>query len=227
VATLRIETIAGGVLEFEDPAQLIRLFVKSDESIGYDRWAEHSPPDRVVEQDIYVLNRFMRARTGHSHWEAVLADPAPGWLHAISPRWDVVSTSERSWKNNQVSERLEAAFAALCGPYRGLSIVSKVLHLKRPRLVPLLDALVVEQLGLPISTSATGPAKARAAAQLIDHLAEQARANRVALIELQDELARDGINRSVVRLMDILIWAAHPAAGLRAPLERRIALIGG
>jgi hypothetical protein len=77
----------------------------------------------------------------------VLAEPAPAWLDAISRGWDVVTTSERSWRNNQISERLEVPFAALCGPYRGLSIVSKVLHLKRPRLVPLLDALVIEQLG--------------------------------------------------------------------------------
>ena len=45
------------------------------------------------------------------------------------------------------TRKVEAAFAAMCGPYRGLSVVSKMLHLKRPRLIPLLDALVVEQLG--------------------------------------------------------------------------------
>jgi hypothetical protein len=225
VAPIRIETLSRGILEFEDPASLIRLFVASDESIGYDNWVEKSPPDRVVQEDISAVNRFMRARSGHRHWEAVIRDNAPTWLAAINPEWDAVSTSEHEWHQLQIGPRLEEAFAAMCGPYRGLSIVSKVLHLKRPRLVPLLDALVIEQLGQPVSATSTGPVKARAAAQIITHLAGQARANRTAVTELQDELHADGIYRSAIRLMDILIWAAHPAAGLRAPLERRIRLI--
>ena len=224
---IRILTLSGGALEFDDPASLIRLFVASDESIGYDQWAEVSPPDRVVPEDISALNRFMRARTSYSRWESVIADPAPAWLNAISPEWDVASLSEHQWQHEQVGLRLDEAFAAICGPYRGLSIASKVLHLKRPRLVPLLDALVVEQLGQPVSANASGSEKAHAAAQIITHIAAQARANASALTELQTQLEAEGIRRSVIRLIDILIWAAHPAAGIRAPLERRIRLLPG
>jgi hypothetical protein len=225
VAAIRIETLSGGVLVYEDAAALIRLFVRSDESIGYDRWIEHSPPDRVVPEDISVLNRFMRARTSLRHWDDACSDPHPTWLAAIDPAWDAAAVSESDWATLQITDRLETAFLALCGPYRGLSIASKVLHLKRPNLIPLLDALVVEQLGMPISSQATSRVKARAAAKIITHIAAQARANAPELGVLQDELQDAGIHRSAIRLLDILIWAAHPAAGLRAPLERRLRLL--
>ena len=146
-------------------------------------------------------------------------------LKALSPEWDAAATGEEEWAAQDVSARLEAAFAVLCGPYRGISVASKLLHLKRPRLIPLLDALVLEQLGVPVPGGNDDGVRAAAAAELTTHLAAQARANRDALAELRSELADEEPDLTAIRLIDILLWASHPAAGLRLPVERRVRLL--
>jgi hypothetical protein len=64
--------------------------------------------------------------------------------------------------------------------------------------------------------------KAEYAARVIAHLAAQARANRAALVDLQGELRKEGIELSAIRLIDILLWSSHPAASPGAPIERHI-----
>jgi hypothetical protein len=225
MAPIRLEMLSGSVLVFDDPAPLIRLFVGPDGTDGYDDWARRSPRDHLVAEDVTVLNTYARARSGHVHWQALLADRAPAWLADIDPRWDAATTSESTWKRAGIEQKVGVAFEAMCGPHRGLSVVSKMLHLKRPRLIPLLDALVVEQLGLGVASRATPNVKAGYAARVIAHLAAQARANHVALADIQRELQAEGIALSAIRLIDILVWSSHPAASLRAPIERHIRVV--
>jgi len=225
MAPIRLEMLSGSVLTFDDPAPLIRLFVGPDGIDGYDDWARRSPPDHLVAEDVTVLNTYARARSGHVHWQALLDDQAPAWLANIDPGWDAAMTGESAWERAGIERRVEAAFEAMCGPHRGLSVVSKMLHLKRPRLIPLLDALVVEQLGLGVPSQATPEVKAGYAARVIAHLAAQARSNRAALVGLRRELGAEGIELSAIRLIDILVWSSHPAASLRAPIERHIRVL--
>jgi hypothetical protein len=222
MAPIRLEMLSGSVLVFDDPAPLIRLFVGPDGIDGYDDWARRSPRDHLVAEDVTVLNTYARARSGHVHWQALLADRAPAWLAGIDPRWDAATTSESTWRRAGIERKVEAAFEAMCGPHLGLSVVSKMLYLKRPRLIPLLDALVVEQLGLGVPSTATPDVKAGYAARVIAHLATQARANLGALAGIQRDLEAEGIELSAIRLIDILVWSSHPGASLRAPIERHI-----
>lgn len=214
--------LSGAVLVFDDPAPLIRLFVGPGGVDGYDDWATRTPPNRLVDEDVTVLNTYARARSGHVRWQALLKQRAPAWLAAIDAGWDAAMTDESEWERAGIARKVEAAFAAMCGPYRGLSVASKMLHLKRPRLIPLLDALVVEQLGPGVPSAAPPDVKAEYAARVIAHLAAQARANRAALVGLQRELGKEGIEFSAIRLIDILLWSSHPAASLGAPIERHI-----
>jgi hypothetical protein len=222
MAPIRLEMLSGSVLVFGDPAPLVRLFVGPDGTDGYDDWARRSPPDHLVAEDVTVLNTYARARSGHAHWRTLLDDRAPAWLADIDPRWDAAMTPESAWKRAAIERKVEAAFEAMCGPHRGVSVVSKMLHLKRPRLIPLLDALVVEQLGLGVPPRATPEVKAGYAARIIAHLAAQARANRAALVGIQRELRAEGVELSAIRIIDILVWSSHPAASLRAPIEHHI-----
>lgn len=222
MAPIRLDMLSGSVLVFDDPAPLVRLFVGPDGLDGYDDWAGRSPRDRLVAEDVTVLNTFARARSGRVHWQELIDDRAPAWLAAIKPEWDAAMTDEPEWERAGIGGKVEAAFEAMCGPYRGLSVASKMLHLKRPRLIPLLDALVVEQLGLGVPSQAAPEVKAGYAARVIAHLAAQARSNRAALVALQHGLAQDGIELSAIRLIDILVWSSHPAASLRVPVEHHI-----
>ena len=192
MSSIRLEMLSGSVLVFDDPAPLIRLFVGPDGIDGYDGWARKTPPNRLVAEDVTVLNTYARARSGHVRWQALLEDRAPAWLAAIDPGWDSATTDESEWERAGIGSKVEAAFAAMCGPYRGLSVVSKMLHLKRPRLIPLLDALVVEQLGPSVPSGATPEVKAEYAARVIAHLAAQARANRAPWSTSKASWARRG-----------------------------------
>lgn len=91
-----------------------------------------------------------------------------------------------------------------------------MLHLKRPSLVPVLDSLVVEQLGAAMpSTPARGVA-------LIGHVRDVAKQNRDTLDRIIDYLGSQGVDRSVVRVLDALLWGRHEASWV-APLGPFIA----
>ncbi|MGH3074910.1 MAG: DUF6308 family protein [Gaiellales bacterium] len=227
MSPIRLEMLSGSVLVFDDPAPLIRLFVGPDGVDGYDGWARKTPPNRLVAEDVTVLNTYARARSGHVRWQELISDRGPAWLAAIDPGWDAAMTDESEWERAEIRSKVEAAFTAMCGPYRGLSVASKMLHLKRPRLIPLLDALVVEHLGPSVPSAAPPGVKAEYAARVIAHLATQARSNRAALAGLQRELGKEGIELSAIRLIDILLWSSHPAASLGAPIERHIRVSAG
>ena len=98
----------------------------------------------------------------------------------------------------------------MVGDHRRLSVATKLLHLKRPELVPILDSLVVDQLG----------GRGKDGASLIEHVRREGRQNLGALQRIQRELATlvgaDGlpIDRTLVRILDVLVWATHPAAAL-------------
>ena len=45
-----------------------------------------------------------------------------------------------------------------------------------------------------------------------DWFRQQAEANRDALLEVQEELHTRGIERSLTRILDALLWSVHPAS---------------
>jgi Family of unknown function (DUF6308) len=100
--------------------------------------------------------------------------------------------------------RLFDAFAGIRGI--GFSKMTKALHPKRPALIPMLDSVVQAYLADDAAPAASLSFGERAAALVrsykcdLDH-------NRVALAELQRELATRGYRLTDVRLLDVLIWS--------------------
>ena len=58
------------------------------------------------------------------------------------PRLDLIETGQARWAAVGGDELVRAALAATLGHGRGASVATKLLHLKRPRLYPILDAYV-------------------------------------------------------------------------------------
>ena len=83
-----------------------------------------------------------------------------------------------------------------------------MLHLKRPRLFPVMDSLVVQQLGVG-STPVI---------EALDHLRIVGRANVAALNLIAANLHDVGFARSRVRILDSLLWMSHPATSLARSL---------
>jgi hypothetical protein len=109
----------------------------------------------------------------------------------------------------EVDNSLRAALMAISDVAREgrLSLLSKVFHFKRPRLVPMLDRAVVDWYrpltGLRGESSWTA---------LIDHLRSDLRlpTNTHGLLDIQEDLARHLEEPpSALRIADIALWMAH------------------
>ncbi|MDQ3689223.1 MAG: DUF6308 family protein [Chloroflexota bacterium] len=181
---------------------------------GFDDKAESSAPTRIESKDVDAINGTMRARSPQKAWAAVKDKELP-WLAAVSPSWDLAVVEDVEWRD-RVAPALEAALDALIQKGRGVSVSTKMLHLKRPKLVPVLDSLVVEQLGAAMPST---PAKGVA---MIGHVRNVAKQNREILDRIIDYLGAQGVDRSVVRVLDALLWGSHEASWV-APLAPVIA----
>jgi hypothetical protein len=195
--------------------ELARVFFTRDaSSIGagaYDLLAGKGNPHTIDTTDIEAINRTMRARSKHELWSAITGVELP-WLTAATTGLDLILTSDDEWRAADGDAIVAAALSAACGPGRGVSVATKMLHLKRPRLFPVLDELVVQLVGGAIPED---PAKRAAAAiPVVLHLRDQGRANAEQLSTIQKALADEGIDRTLVRVLDAILWFAHPASGI-------------
>jgi Family of unknown function (DUF6308) len=157
---------------------------------------------------VRAINQTMRARSPHTAWEALTsAGPLP-WLAALDPSWDLVELPDRDWERFGCTALLKAAFAVAIAPHRQLAVATKMLHLKRPSLIPILDNLVVEQIG----------GVGRPPIDLLLHLRAEAQINHFALQQVQRNLQVAHITRTLARILDAPLWSSHPAAGIAMAL---------
>ncbi len=171
---------------------------------GYDDLAGRGEPDRVTDADIVAINTTMRARSAHSAWADLTEHHGPlPWLVDLDPTWDLIALDEETWTRT-AQAAMAAAIAATVARGRGLSVATKVLHVKRPGLFPVLDSLVLQQLG---ATESVAPVA------IVKHLRVEGRRNLDALRAIQAAL-RPAHERSLVRILDALLWSSHPAAGI-------------
>ena len=97
------------------------------------------------------------------------------------------------------------AFADIRGV--GLSKATKVLHPKRPALIPMLDSVVQRYLAED-DPSTRSPFGGRAL-ELVRSYKRDLDRNRAALRAVRRELVRRGYDLTEVRILDLLIWSAQ------------------
>jgi Family of unknown function (DUF6308) len=180
-----------------------RLDPSSTRPDGLDLQLGTTPANEISEADVHTINRTFVARSPLSAWKNLFTAGRLPWLAALDPAWDLIALDEGEWHELDCRDRLVEAFEKIRGPYRGQAVATKMLHLKRWRLVPVCDSLVAHQIGASSSTSTI---------ELVDHIRAQGRANLQALSSIQSYLAGRGIDRSLVRILDALLWTSHPAS---------------
>jgi hypothetical protein len=192
-----------------DPyARALKFFSEDASSVGplaYDPYIAGggSPPNRIVLEDVVAINRTMRARSSHSRWEPVIERGELPELAAVDPKWDGFMTSDDEWERSEILLRITSLIDAILGRGVGVSVATKVLHIKRPALIPICDSYVLQLMGIPGITGAS-------AAALIQHLRDSREELLPVLNEIQARLRAVGIDRTLVRIMDVLIWGSHP-----------------
>jgi hypothetical protein len=144
----------------------------------------------------------MSARSPHADWAGLTSRKVLPELAAVSPSWNVFLSSQNLWSAEFVPERLLALFASVLRKGVGISRATKVLHMKRPHLIPVCDSYVLRSMGI------TGEDGAASVA-LIEHLRDQRKELMPLLQDLQSRLRNAGHERTLVRIMDALIWGSH------------------
>jgi hypothetical protein len=170
-------------------------------------------PNRIDLEDIVAMNATMRSRSKHSLWDPVLASDQR-WLSAIPPALDSVEASDDEWAAADGDALLTAAIGACIRPGIGLAGATKMLHLKRPRFIPILDQLVTEMMGVSPPSGPRIDRRVAVAGQLATAIRREARRNVEVLQRVQAELARAEISRPLIRIFDAILWFSHPAAGV-------------
>jgi hypothetical protein len=201
-------------LVVDDPWELVRRFFSVDRSsiasTSYDGYiaAGKSPANRIVAEDIVAINTTMSARAPHADWAGLTAQKRLPALAAVDPSWDLFLTSQKIWSSERVPERLTALFAAVLRKGVGISRATKVLHMKRPHLIPVCDSYVLRLMGIPGEDGTSS-------VTLIEHLRSQRGELLPLLQDLQMRLQKAGHERTLVRIMDALIWGSHPDTWLQ------------
>ena len=150
--------------------------------------------DRIIDGDITAINTTMAARTSHAAWDAVIAADDWSWLEALDAAWDLFEMSDEEWRQEAVPDKLHTALAEVQRPGLQIAVITKVLHIKRPRLIPVLDSLVIGQVGGRASNN-VGTWVA-----LMEHIREVGMANRDGLRSIRAHLVGVGLpERSLVR----------------------------
>jgi len=117
------------------------------------------------------------------------------------------------WPNQQSTwQAIQDAYLACRGPQVGPTRITKVLHKKRPRLIPLIDRMVV--IGRYYKSYPGRPrGEVRGMIGVTRTIRRDMMRNANALLKLQMEVKERGINLTQVRLFDMLLWEGYPAPG--------------
>lgn len=113
---------------------------------------------------------------------------------------------DEAWAKAQCETRILAGLTAVMAPYRTTSISTKLLHLKRPRLIPICDSYVCAMVGRRAGNAAD-------TVKLIMTVREIGRVNIDALVEISTRLTSIGIDRTLVRILDALLWSGFRERG--------------
>jgi Family of unknown function (DUF6308) len=182
---------------------------------GIDEAAGLPPRDTITEKDLHDINRTFVARSPREKWDKIIGAGELEWLRALDPGWDLIAMAETAWAAAGADDALHEALEAIDRPYLRRAVATKVLHLKRPRLVPVLDSFVVRQLGSRARDDPDG------SMEVIRHLRAAGRENLAGLTDIQSFLSERGLTRTLVRILDALLWSRDPASGF-ASLPRLV-----
>lgn len=221
--TLTLQRADGTRFRIENPHDIALRFFREDPSSaydvtrnGYDAWIQHNRDNvpwrnAIVPRDIQVINGSnMHMRSPMKAWQAFATGAALPWLTVIDNDWSLSELDGSAWQ--EARDRLLAAVRELLQS-KGIAIAgaTKILHMKRPCLVPILDSYVGQVLGTPKPESHKSRQVDWAAA-MFDLLRSQLRDNAAVIASVTRYLAEQGLVRFPVRVLDALLWSAMPGS---------------
>ena len=192
-------------------------------TMGAEEWAYYdgvvdAHPNQVVPLDVVVtlsVNSFLNSAARIRSVHRGLAEVCDPLLEAIP-----VDADLRTFDLSQIEGLLHAACQV---PWVLVPVATKVLHRKRPRLVPMLDNVVLgyyfEQLRRPELVGRSQDKKRAAAAAMpaVEAFLGDLNAAGPALAPIADSLAATGTPLTDLRLLELLLWCTVEPAGYYRP----------
>ena len=204
----------------------LRRFVEFDAYVPYDYWITTLGvrDARVYRQHLYAINNAMRARAAVAPWERFFDQPIPE-LDELPSELDLITSP---------GDEVDRGLAALSAFTRRIAsrpkvtdmAVSKILHLVRPRFVPISDSYVRLCLGVRDSEPDGRIPRGELFARRLERVARAMRSLGLANAESVERLfafanglspvvPKNGpfrgqtvpIRLSRVRILDILLWS--------------------
>jgi len=194
---------------FRDPESRIREYCAVEIYHGYDD--KHNVSDNISQGDITAANELaaMIDRYDKTESSRLLShDRSISNLLSPIPNTDLFAFSDEEWvKLKSNIRKLLAEFLTIKGI--ALAKATKMLHLKRPNLFPVLDSLIIEFL---LGTDISGVEKSRQldiGLKALDKAREIITTQKYEFEKLVEQTSDLPIALTPVRMFDILCWTAE------------------
>lgn len=193
-------------ITIKNPEARVREYCKIEIYQGYDNC--HNMTNNIIPKDIEAANRLFARITPLAAKGLISSDVIPLILEKIQ-NVDLDEVSDNSWIENKLTMK-ELLRACLQIPGVGLAVATKVLHLKRPKLIPILDSFVMKFLtGVDISTVSEDASLLECGIDALEIVRKDLINNHEALCSLQKQLTDLPIPVGRIRLYDILCWSTE------------------
>jgi hypothetical protein len=210
---IEVETIDGEeAVRVGNADYVARFYFTSNEaSVGPksvdDRALDESHRSKFEEADLQLLLGATEQGGSSPYWEDLLVrHPSPEWLTELDPAWDLMQMPDDSWQSQDCIAAIERAFEGLYGAHRRKAVITKLLYMKRPLLVPICDSGLTGLMRLRKDDPA-------ALAEFVSHFREQGRRNLTALEVIQSDLEIRGLRRSLTRILHAVLWCKSASSG--------------
>jgi hypothetical protein len=152
--------------------------------------------DPVEAEDVQAIWSTMRIRGSRAPLDDLVPLGDIPEVDAMDGGWELMTLDEETWRTQAVPAIRGALERLNPIPGMGPAIMTKLLGLKRPRLVPLCDSYVLDLIGVAVPTERERRHQRPGALIVaIELLRTQGQANLQTLRAIQERLARAGYER--------------------------------
>lgn len=193
---------------FEDPQSRIREYCEIEVCHGYDD--RHSIDDNITQVDIDAANELYAMIDVYDKGESkrLLKCSITANLLSTIPNIDIYAVPRKEWLTFRTKIK-ELLTELLSIEGIGLAKATKVLHLKRPNLIPILDSFIIRFLLDVDISDVNKSSQVKIGIQALDRIRQIMIKQRVALEELVEQTRDLPILLTPLRLCDILCWTAE------------------
>lgn len=174
-------------------------FCREDASYrSYDLPPDVKEDNELTEKDVQFANRMV------ARMSSLIIQSVVGKTRAINSALSRIAPGISICDESVPWTAIEQLFSATLGPEIGPARVTKILHKKRPRLIPILDSVVVSYCKVACRDDLRGKDTASSMIAYVKVIKDDIDKN---LDVLETVIQASGLKLTVVRAFDILLWA--------------------